>query len=74
MKMKLLLIAIVAMTSACAPKVWIRDGVSEDQRRKDHYDCKIMANTAGPGNPLIQASEFKNCMRSKGYELETEDY
>lgn len=65
----MILIGIMAVMSACAPKMWIRQDTTRDEFIEDKMQCRQMASAAGSGNPLIINSEFNSCMKDLGYQI-----
>lgn len=67
--MKTTLILSIIVLSACSPKMWTRPDTDRNQFLEDKRECRMMASSAGSGNPLIINSEFNACMKDFGYQL-----
>lgn len=62
------LLGAAAVLAACAgPKVWTRDGATQDDFYRDRGQCQAQAFSV-PNVPVMQAAlVFNSCMQGKGW-------
>ena len=74
MRLTLLLLGSIVIVAGCASRQvnWVKDGGSQQEFRKDIYECeRDMRQSGNFGSGLMaqaRADEFmKSCMRARGY-------
>lgn len=69
MNKTLIAVTLSIVLSSCVSKVWVKDGATQEQFAHDRDHCELAANSMAAGNPFIQNSYFKSCMKTRGYTL-----
>lgn len=72
MKTTFALIAMLFLMSACAPKMWIKDGATKEQFYQEKTDCQKIAGAIAGDNVLILNAAFNDCMKERGYRYESQ--
>jgi hypothetical protein len=76
MKRGLLIVFSAAALAGCAPMVWDKAGVTQDDYNQDSYQCERDTRQSGYfGGGVVGAMNqrdfFKRCMVAHGYTLRT---
>ncbi|MGZ4857868.1 MAG: hypothetical protein ACXVZU_05870 [Methanobacteriaceae archaeon] len=81
MKKILLILPMMMLLGGCAatPKVWTKQGATEEEFKRDNYECARQSKVSWSGGETdqtglasakLQANKlYKMCMESKGYIL-----
>ncbi len=60
-----LLVAVAFLLAGCAPASYVKKGATEEDFKRDKYDCAQLAGSTAAGNPMIYNDVFKDCMINK---------
>ncbi len=75
------MLAMVMLLGGCAstPKVWTKQGATQEEFKRDNYECVLQskvswsggqADESGLASAKLQANKrYRMCMESKGYTL-----
>lgn len=72
----LIVVAVVVLSCACAPQVWVKSGASEQDFYRDNSSCQAMGRSGGQvgeqdfAGTAAQVETYQGCMYGKGYKLE----
>ena len=73
--MKFILCMLSIFLTACGTTtVWTKPGATEQSFAKDNLECRIMAERNSNGSSSLRNEYGKNCMLSRGYQVESSKY
>jgi uncharacterized lipoprotein YehR (DUF1307 family) len=66
----LILVTIVIFSvTGCGSKHWYKPDMTEEQFKRDSYECERDVALAQAGGRQVMVGMFDRCMESKGYNL-----
>jgi hypothetical protein len=71
MTRRLVLIVSVVLVAGCAPPMqFTKPDATDEELRRDVYECRQQGLTAGSGNVFIARTQMIECMTVRGWTLQ----